>query len=147
MDPQIPNLEAYERIVEEHRLLKALLDQIEQMLQERKALVGEVCTLLGQLGDRLERHAVLEEEEGYFEEALQRAPQLIAAANELMAQHPKLCSLARDLVPDAGAETPDAWWEETGERFGRFKQELLKHERKEDGLLQEAYNRDIGSQD
>ena len=138
----------FQKILEEHRALRKLLAQIEQELTKKSSPVTEVGDLLGQLGDRLVRHFAFEEEEGYFSDAVSRSPQLVAKANDLMAQHPKMCARVRDLTIQIGPSpsAPD-WWEETRTRFLAFKEELLKHERTEDALIQEAYNRDIGSHD
>jgi hypothetical protein len=58
-----------------------------------------------------------------------------------------MCTLARDLVDLGPVQKGDPWWQETRQRFQAFKTELLKHERHEDQLLQEAYTQDLGSHD
>lgn len=138
----------YEKIREDHRTLKDLLGRIDQLLADRTRTIAEVGDLLAQLGDLLVKHFALEEEGGYFAELMLRAPQLVVRANELMAQHPKMCTRARDLVVQFQAgQNPDDWWQETRRRFDAFQDELLKHEKNEDGLLQEAYTQDIGAHD
>jgi len=74
----------------EHRELKSLLGKIDQVLAERTGSVAEVSHLLAQLGDKLAKHFVTEEEGSYFSEALLHAPQLVSKANELLAQHPRM---------------------------------------------------------
>ncbi len=135
-------------LVDDHKALRDLLTQIEDALHTRSVSIGEVGALLGELGDRLVKHFTLEEEGGYFVEALQHAPRLVAQANRLLAQHPKMCTQADQLVNLAAAPaSTDTWWAETRERFLAFKEELLRHEREEDGLLQDAYHQDLGSHD
>jgi len=131
-------------LLAQHRDLKQLLIRIEQVLVEQTTSIDEAAHLLGQLGDKLVKHFALEEAGGYFNEALTQAPQLVARANDLLAQHPKMTHLLKQL-----SETqPDAnWWRETHQRFQAFKAELLRHERGEDQLLQEAYVRDIAATD
>ncbi len=143
-----PDAARHQRIADDHRALKALLARIDEALDQRNKSVAEVGDLLGELGDRLIRHFTLEEEGGYFAEALTHAPRLVAKANELLAQHPRMCTRASELVQLASAESPtETWWRQTRERFLAFQEELLKHERAEDGLLQEAYQRDLGAND
>jgi iron-sulfur cluster repair protein YtfE (RIC family) len=150
MSTESPEHRAYRAILAQHQELKALLGRIDRALAERKATIPEVGDLLGQLGDRLVKHFATEEDGGYFAEALAHAPQLISKANQLLAQHPKMRAQARQITietqppPVGGA---DAWWEETSRRFLAFREELLKHEGRENVLLQEAYGRDIGSHD
>jgi iron-sulfur cluster repair protein YtfE (RIC family) len=139
----------YQRVLDEHRELKELLGRIDQALAERSATIAEIGGLLGQLGDRLIKHFATEEDDGYFAEALTHAPQLISTANQLLAQHPRMSSEAQRIASEAAdrpAVGPD-WWDQTAERFRAFRDELLKHETRENVLLQEAYSQDIGSHD
>ena len=141
--------DAYRGILAEHQELKALLSQIDEALAARKATIDEVAGLLGRLGDRLVKHFATEEEGGYFSEALTHAPQLISKANQLLAQHPKMCARAQEMVAavQSGPVGGPDWWEQTAERFRAFRDELLKHESRENVLLQEAYGRDLGAHD
>ena len=136
--------ETFAQFLQQHRALKEVLARIECVLAEQSASIGEAADLLGRLGDQLVTHFAMEEADGYFAEALMHAPQLVARANDLLAQHPKMTHLARDL---AGAEPGEAWWQETRERFQAFLRELTRHERGEDQLLQEAYVRDLAAHD
>ncbi len=148
MHPDSPKFRAYQAILAGHQELKTLLERIEQVLATRSQSIEETCHLLAQLGDRLVKHFALEEQEGYFEEAVQHAPQFVAKANRLLAQHPKMCSQAQSLVAEANDRSAQSdWWETTHRLFLAFRDELLRHERAEDRLLQEAYNLDIGSHD
>ncbi|MHC4401652.1 MAG: hemerythrin domain-containing protein [Planctomycetota bacterium] len=138
----------YEQVLQQHRTLMALLAQLEQKLRQDDASVAEVSYLLGQLGDQLIKHFAMEEEGGYFSDALHQAPRLISHANELMAQHPKMTSAAQQLAEHLEtAQAAADWREETWKRFEVFRIELVLHERREDSLLLEAYHRDIGTSD
>ncbi len=148
MHPDSPEFKAYQAILAGHQELKALLERIDQILANRSGTIEEACHLLAQLGDRLVKHFAMEEGEGYFEEAVLHAPQLVAKMNHLLAQHPKMCSQAQSLVAEASSRSgQEDWWETTRRLFLSFRDELLRHERAEDRLLQEAYNLDIGSHD
>lgn len=143
-----PEFKAFEGICEAHRELGVRLAAIEVTLENRTASIDEASDQLAQLADQLIKHFAGEEEGGYLVEALTEAPQLISHGNRLMLQHPKMTAEARELagVADAEAE-PDLWWKQTYEQFMVFKEDLLRHEKKEDSLIQEAMNRDIGSND
>ena len=148
MDSQSAEFEAHKQALERHRALNELMARIDRALEEKTSTVAEVSDLLAQLGDRLVKHFELEEEGGYFAEALTQAPRLISRANELMIQHPKMTRYARELAGAADpAQQPDLWWKQTRERFKAFQAELQKHESQENDLLQEAYNRDLGAND
>ena len=149
MDTSSPQFEAYRAILAQHQALDAMLARIDRALTERIATAAEVGELLLQLGDRLAKHFATEEDGGYFAEALTHAPQLVAKANQLLAQHPMMCTRAQELVSAVQIPPPkeSEWWEETTRRFRAFRDELSKHETRENVLLQEAYGRDIGSHD
>ncbi len=148
MTSESPEFEKFQKIQEEHRQLASLLEQIESALTERSGPISDVVDLIGQLGHQLTKHFQSEEAGGYFEEALDEAPQLFERANALMLQHPKMTKSARKLAEAADPDVdPDLWWEQTAQHFEALRVELKKHEREEDRLIQEAYTRDIGSND
>lgn len=148
MEPDPAPSARYQKVADDHAALKALLHRIDHALDSRGVDIAEVGRMLGELGDRLVRHFALEEEGGYFSEALLHSPRLVDQANALMAQHPKMCAQADVLCQVAGAASnAETWWTNTRQRFRAFKEELLRHERAEDGLMQEAYQQDLGSHD
>jgi uncharacterized protein YyaL (SSP411 family) len=148
MQHDSPEFQKYQKLLDDHRALKTLLGQIDQALTRRETGIPAVSKLLGELGDRLVKHFAVEEKEGYFADILLHAPQLVARANELMAQHPKMCTAADTLLQlSAAEENAESWWQTTRQRFEAFRRELLLHEKSEDGLLQEAFSQDIGSHD
>ncbi len=148
MNAASPEFEQFQKIQEEHRQLKSLLVQIEAALADRSGSIETVVDLIGQLGHQLTKHFQTEEAGGYFADALYEAPQLVNRANDLMLQHPKMTKSARKLAEAADPEVdPERWWEQTTERFKALQEELVKHERDEDLLIQEAYTRDIGMND
>ena len=143
-----PDFEQFQKIQEEHRQLRTILEQIDSALAERSGSIDAVVDLIGQLGHQLTKHFQTEEAGGYFADALYEAPQLVNRANDLMLQHPKMTKSARKLAEAADPNVdPDRWWDQTTERFEAFREELAKHEREEDRLIQEAYTRDIGMND
>ncbi len=149
MNAQPTPSEAHDRLLAEHAELKLLLGEIDKALETRSVTVDEVGQLLGRLGDRLVKHFALEESGGYFAEALLHAPQLLAKANALLAQHPKMCNRAGEIVTEIGSTRSSGgdWWQQTRTKFAAFRDELLRHERSENVLLQEAYTQDLGAHD
>jgi hypothetical protein len=138
-----PHDETFRRIFAHHRDLWDQVGRIGQLLRERTASIDEVSDLLAQLGDRLIKHFMGEESDGYFDDMLLDAPRLVGRANDLLAQHPRLSTRVKDLVGIEPAGITPTWWDETERRFDEFVKELLAHERGEDRLLQEAYTHDI----
>jgi hypothetical protein len=146
--PDMPDAHAYDAILAGHQELKSLLARIDRALAEHLGTIAEVSDLIAQLGDRLVRHFALEEHGGYFSDALVSAPQLVAKANQLLAQHPKMSGNANSLLVEI-RHTPqnEEWWSNTRRLFVAFRDALLHHERSEDRLIQEAYGLDLGSND
>ncbi len=148
MTSEPSEFDGFQKIQEEHRLLRGLLEQIETALTDRSGPIDDVVDLIGELGHQLTKHFQTEEAGGYFADALYEAPQLVNRANDLMLQHPRMTKSARNLADAADPDTdPERWWQQTAERFEAFRAELGEHEREEDQLIQEAYIRDIGSND
>lgn len=132
-----------------HQELKSLIARIGHALEQRTATVDEISEMLGRLGDRLVKHFAMEEDGGYFADALMHAPQLVSKANALLAQHPKMCSQARLLVQELpeSHESGEDWWSHTTSLFCAFREEIDRHEKQENVLLQEAYTQDLGATD
>jgi len=149
MESQRPELRAHQENLAKHQELKALIVAIDEALQRRSATIDEVSRMLAMLGDRLVKRFALEEDGGYFAEAIVHAPQLVSKANALLAQHPKMHILAKNLVLDApaGDDQSDDWWLRTAALFKAFREEFARHESQENVLIQEAYHQDIGVTD
>lgn len=103
---------------------------------------------LGQLRDQLALHFSLEEAYGYFENPLDAAPQLSRQAERLRGEHRGLYLELCDLVERAERMFYDdqhaalALW--IGPQFLEFDDHLRQHEERENELICEAYEGDIG---
>jgi len=103
---------------------------------------------LSQLRDQLALHFSLEEAYGYFEDPIDVAPQLSRDAERLRAEHKQLYSDLCDLVDRGERMFYDeqhaalALW--IGPEFLDFDQRLRSHEERENELILEAYDGDIG---
>ena len=103
---------------------------------------------LSDFRDQLVLHFALEEAYGYFDEPLQVAPQLAERADGLRSEHQELYLELSDLVDHAermfyaGQTAALAHW--FGPQFLEFDARLRDHEEREDELIWDAFNGDIG---
>ena len=109
-----------------------------------RLLIDKLC----QLRDQLALHFSLEEAYGYFDDPIDVAPQLSHQAEQLRGEHKELylefCDLAdhgeRMFYEERHAAL--ALW--IGPQFLELDQRLREHERRENELIYEAYDADIG---
>lgn len=135
-------------IARQHIQIEALVEALHTRFEAGKKVTRNLVSLLNSLTAHLEMHFEMEEEHGYFEELIQRAPRLSDHVNTLLKQHSELLSESCKLVEIARkAFADDVESLELLERFKRFRLKLLGHEKAEIDLLQEAYTRDLGSKD
>ncbi len=103
---------------------------------------------LSQFRDQLALHFSLEEAYGYFEDPVDVAPQLGRQAEQLRAEHRELYLAFCDLVERAERMYYDeqhaalALW--LGPQFLELDRRLRRHEERENELICEAYDGDIG---
>lgn len=104
--------------------------------------------LLGELRDQLAIHFALEEAYGYFDDAIAEAPRLSEQAEALRAEHQVLFAIIRDLAEKAEQRT----YRKSGHRLPRsitveflaFDGRLRQHEGRENELILQAFDDDIG---
>lgn len=138
-----------QEIKADHQQLKELLERLRTLAAEPQALpnhVREFVDLLDQLRDQLAFHFTLEEAYGYFEDALETAPELCAQAFMLRSQHAELFVLARDLADVAAQQASEssANFTQLAEQFFDFDKALKAHESAELNLILIALEDDIG---
>jgi len=107
-----------------------------------------LVSLINSLAAHLEMHFELEEENEFFGDVVNQSPRFCNHVTQLLMQHEALETEVEGLVKMARrvfAEQDDMT--QLAARFGRFRKQLLDHERAEIDLLQEAYNRDLGGMD
>ncbi len=108
----------------------------------------QLAELVQGLRDRLAMHFSLEEAFGYFEDAVSVAPRLTRQANELRAEHGGLFVEACDLVEDAErlqyGETPPIAVRRLAERFNAFYRRFQDHDARENEMILQALDDDIG---
>src|SRR2546423_8419932 len=109
-----------------------------------RLLIDKLC----QFRDQLALHFSLEEAYGYFEGPLDVAPRLCGEAERLRAEHKELYMDFCDLIERAERMFYDeqhaalALW--IGPEFLQFNQRLRGHEQRENELIMDAYDGDIG---
>jgi hypothetical protein len=112
-----------------------------------RLLLDKLC----QLRDQLALHFALEEAYGYFDEPVHVAPRLSHQAEVLRAEHKSLyldfCQLvdrAERLFYDEQHAALALW---IGPEFLEFDQNLRRHEERENELIFDAYDQDLGGED
>jgi hypothetical protein len=93
-------------------------------------------------------HFALEEAYGYFEDPVFVAPRLSERAATLRKDHRRLYLQISDLVDQVErlvyrGRLPAAWFRVQG-RFEQFYEQLQTHEARENELILQAYDEDIG---
>ncbi len=143
----------FERIKREHGELKNLLSQVRSVVHDQQPDAQHARQLIGDLYERIPSHFHYEEAGGYLSEALDQAPRLTNQAGRLYEQHETLSELLGELCNHVQRTVPtdapgaDVWWKELVDQFHVFSNQLLLHESEEDKLVQEAFNRDVGTCD
>ncbi|MFM8803385.1 MAG: hemerythrin domain-containing protein [Planctomycetia bacterium] len=114
-------------------------------LELRTALL----TCLKELRRHLAEHFAQEERGGFLEEAVTRVPRLSAAVRSILGQHPALLAELDALIREF-ENTPlqaAAWaaaWSRADRAFEVFSDHMTAHERRENAVVQEGYNEDLG---
>jgi hypothetical protein len=137
-----------DELVEEHAKLRHILEEIQETFQQRQASSRTVVGLLRELKQHVAAHFQHEETEGYFTDAVAAAPRLKSLAESLLQQHPQLLQMLGDLLKLAELGQPSfQWWQELGTDFDAFARCFHDHERGENSLIHEAFQRDLGTDD
>jgi hypothetical protein len=138
-------------IKEDNRRVHELLAEVEEWFASHAG--GEysprrLVDLMNQLRDQLALHFSLEEAYGYFEDAIDAAPQLSEKAVELRAQHEALfvrfCQIVNDAERWLYHETARDVRRALTRQFEKFCQEFRRHESREADLILEAFESDVG---
>ena len=135
-------------LLAEHRELFTLIQSVRTAFAEpgepsadRRAGIVESLRLLR---CHLRDHFSQEECGGFMEEAVTRIPRLSAAMRSILDQHPALPGeLDRVIATLEPPESPGCW--ATAARdYEAFAAHMTAHERRENAVVQEGYNEDLG---
>jgi hypothetical protein len=137
-------------IKEDNQRLHEMLDEISELVtaaSTHETTPRRLAETLSAARDQLALHFSLEEAYGYFEDAVDAAPQLSGRAEELRAQHGPLFLSLCQIVDEA-----EQWLYGESRRtlagiareFGIFRQDFRQHESREADLILEAFDSDVG---
>jgi iron-sulfur cluster repair protein YtfE (RIC family) len=137
-----------QRIQQEHRQLRELLGNVHQAFAQGEQRSADLIPLLHTLWSLVEEHFCEEEQGGFFKQVTDQAPGLANRAAAVRGEHAVLRDRVSRLCFEAalgGGGQP--WWQHLEQQFHEFSKELMHHEGRENELLQEAYEQDIGPSD
>ncbi len=136
-------------IKDDNRELKSLIDRLYPLLEHPQIASNhwsELLTLLADLRDQLAFHFSLEEAFGYFENAIETAPQFSLLAESLQSDHAGLFEWIRELAdraPEVEVDSVDKI-SRFVDQFKRFRAALEQHETAEIELILQALDDDLG---
>jgi hypothetical protein len=140
------NASVTEALNRAHLALRKDLGKLEEAV--RPAL-GEAAAALRARLAATRKHVVehfrFEEEKGYLDAVLQREPRLERAVRQLVEDHRRLAQ-AMDALVEEARDAPRLD-EAFRARVRAWMEELRKHEDRENDLVQDAFNTDLGGED
>lgn len=143
---------AFLREIKEVNLdLWRLLRGVRVMCSDPATILGDrlaFLKLVDELRDQLALHFALEEAYGYFDDPVDVAPQLCERAESLRSEHGELYMLVCDLS-DQASELPRAHdvtqlVRQVVDAFAAFDRRFKNHEDRENELILQEYDDDIG---
>lgn len=141
-------LPGLEPLLEEHSQLWKAVELCRSTLNGKYVAAHYLNSLFQKLLEQILNHFSNEEEHGYFVDVIEEAPQLEPAVEELCRQHPRMVKLIVGILKvledeDSGEERRS----DLIRKYAEFYHLFEHHEAEETRLLQNAFNRDIGSHD
>ncbi len=137
-----------DEMLAEHHHLKELFVKIQTAVAQGVSRRAELSTLIDELQDDIVHHFAHEENAGFFDHIIAKAPQLEHATALLKEQHAALACSLQEIA--AGLRQKDfsaAQMQRIADQIHEFRVQFGEHEEGENQLLQEAFDRDIGSKD
>ena len=148
METKAPKTPTISELADQHLQLLELVQDISDKLKHRRVSQAKILAMLSHLHDEVLDHFQFEEAGGYFSQATELAPRLTEHADMLLKQHPALAAQLAKVEETAQQDAPsDAWWQTLAGEFEEFVGQFHAHEHAETALLQEAFNRAIGTDD
>ncbi len=144
-------------ILQEHTELHGLLRSAREAIKPESPPASAACRAAGcqriasaltALRDHMAEHFHLEETGGFLEECLARLPRLASDVRQVLDEHPGLLSEANRLIQASSrGDIPAAGWSTLCHDVDQFATHLLDHERRENRVMQQGYNEDLGLTD
>ena len=127
----------------------ALLVDLRELEQATRLFSGEdleeLRTRLGEARAHLTEHFRFEEQNGYMDAVRKREPRLERAVQQLAEEHGQLQQALAALIRDAGAET--SLGDTLRAEIRAWIERVRQHEVRENDLVQDAFDLDIGAED
>jgi hemerythrin-like domain-containing protein len=128
-----------------HEVLRRDLGEVDEAARVPSSNPWELGSLLDKVRMQLLEHFRLEEQDGYMSEVLKEDPSRERTARQLLEEHCQLADCLDGLVEEAAAwaSRRDAFLEKVREWVKRVRQ----HESRENRLVEDVLNRDLGTKD
>jgi hypothetical protein len=142
-----------QEIKEDNRQLRDLFQQTLALLshpRRQRIPPRQIVNDLTLLRDQLAMHFTLEDAFGYFEDAIAEAPRLSDRAKQLHAEHEglfrEICELVEYAETVLYRERPSGYSQQTdlAVTFYQFHARFQEHETRENELILDAFDDDIG---
>jgi hypothetical protein len=136
-------------VLAQHRDLFNLMQSVRAGLAATACPGSPDCACLldslRRLRGHLHDHFAQEEAGGFLEESVARVPRLSAAMRAVVGQHPALLAEIDAVIAglDDGNPSAAAWANATA-AFDRFAEHMKEHEQRENAVVQEGYNENLG---
>ena len=138
----------FDLVLTEHEHLSELFSRICVAVAASGTSREQMIALLDELKTHVLQHFAHEEDGGLFQQITSKAPRLEHEATLLEEQHVALAASLEDIAQPLAGDAWDAKARlEMEQRFRDFLAQFKEHEEGENRLLQEAYDRDVGSKD
>jgi len=135
-------------VLAEHHHLNRLFSRLDRALADAGTPREELAKLLDELQTHVFQHFAHEENNGFFEQIAEHDPRLEQDAMELKQQHAALAESLQAISTAIHGESFAAQqMQDIAEGLRDFIAEFEAHEDGENRLLQETYDRDVGSKD
>jgi hypothetical protein len=126
-----------------------LLDDLRELEEAARPAAGDglaaLCARLGATQARLTEHFRFEEHDGYMHAVRERVPRLERTIQHLADEHGQLAQSLDDLLRESAAATSLA--EPLRRQVRAWIERVRHHEARENDVVHEAFNRDIGTMD
>lgn len=138
-----------EQLANEHTMLETYLDQLDDLIAAPDDhTIQALRPLLHEVFDRCRTHMELEERDGYMIGLVQTQPHLTNAVNELRDEHDVLLSAMTEITVSVDqSEDMDRLEGSFVPQIREWLDQMRRHEHRENELVLEAFNQDIGTKD
>ena len=145
------NAAFFQEIKEDDRQLRELFQETVAMFsgpRRHRLPARQIVDQLWRIRDQLALHFSLEDAYGYFKDAIAEAPRLSNLAESLHAEHDglflEICELVDEAEQRLYRENHDHSQTEIAVSFYRFHARFQEHETRENELILQAFDDDIG---